>query len=311
MSNNPPEIKVLKSLPWNKATATFYTTKRRLQSRKANYSVFQVEIDTKLEARLISNARKKIDASNQIIEYEFITADQDETLLTTEIEGTDFEGIIETIQAKSPPKKIADENELIGSWSYIARIDFPENEPLYIARKVSNFWTPKKVKNMASLLFKKKVLYDMEDKDYFRIDSKIDFFCHGGNIFICDKKAFESALNFREGMLNNRDNIVTAFKSTNVFQNPDKISELVGDNMKLLRKLSQVNNSAYWKNSDFIKEMQRISRIEKWTINFDQNSQVLVTEDTIETILTVLNNDRLKSQINKEGFDVDVKRKIP
>jgi len=303
-------ITQLKKLPWNKASATFYVTKRRLVSRKAHYEVFQVDIDNKLSRRLISNARNKIDKSNTLKDYDFLTADQDQTLLTIEINDTDLAQIIDKIQAAVPPTKIITENDLIGSWSYIARIDFPQKQPLFTVRKVSDSWTTKRVKEKGALMFKKAILYDIGDKELFRIDSKIDFFSHIDDIFICDKKLFEAAMNFRAGMEKNRDNIVAEFSKLQIFKDASQVGSLVGDNLKRLRKLSQVNKSGYFRNSQFLADMQRISKIEQWTIKFDQNGQIVVDEDTIETVLTVLNNDRLKSPINKEGFDVDVKHKI-
>jgi hypothetical protein len=43
---------------------------------------------------------------------------------------------------------------------------------------------------------------------------------------------------------------------------------------------------------------------ENWGIKYSADGKLLVTEDDIETVLRVLNNDRLTSKINSENFDI-------
>lgn len=151
------------------------------------------------------------------------------------------------------------------------------------------------------------MLMDLEQKEIFRIDGKVDFFSFNGCIFIANKKNFETALNFREGMERNRDEIVNDFKDLKIFADADEISRLVGDNVKRLRKLSQVKKAGYYKEIGFMKNLKRVNEEENWGIQYSEDGKLLVTENDIDTVLKVLNNDRLTSKINQENFDVDVK----
>lgn len=45
-------------------------------------------------------------------------------------------------------------------------------------------------------------------------------------------------------------------------------------------------------------------------IQYLPDGKLLVIEDDIETVLRVLNNDRLTSKIDAENFDADVKHKL-
>jgi len=49
-----------------------------------------------------------------------------------------------------------------------------------------------------------------------------------------------------------------------------------------------------------------IARLEK-DEEYSDDGKLIVTEDDIETVLTVLNNSRLKSPVNQVSFNVDVK----
>lgn len=198
---------------------------------------------------------------------------------------------------------------LIGSWIYIARLE-KDGQILYSVRRVSEGWTTKKVSQFINMIFDNNMLVDIEQKEIFRIDGKVDFFSFDGVIFIADKKNFETALNFREGMERNRDEIVEQVKQIKLFVNANKISNLVGNNIKRLRKLSQVKKSGYYKKQDFLQSLKQVNKDENWGIQYSDDGKLIVTEENIETVLTILNNSRLKSPINQESFDVDVKHKF-
>ncbi|MBX9723946.1 MAG: DUF4868 domain-containing protein, partial [Candidatus Obscuribacterales bacterium] len=178
------------------------------------------------------------------------------------------------------------------------------------ARRVSEGWTTKKVSQLISMIFQDNMLVDIDQKEIFRIDGKVDFFSYDGTTFIADKKNFETALNFREGMERNRDEIVDEFHTLNLFENATEISTLVGNNIRRLRRLSQVKKAAYYKDANFLANLKRVNAEEGWGIKYSADGKLLVTEEDIEIVLRVLNNDRLTSKINSENFDVDVKHKL-
>ena len=111
-------------------------------------------------------------------------------------------------------------------------------------------------------------------------------------------------------MERNRDQIVSEFCTLNFFENVGEIGALIGNNMRRLRKLSQVKKSGYYKDPKFLMNLKVINETEGWGLQYSPSGKLLVTEDNIELVLRILNNDRLTSKINSENFDRDVKRKI-
>ncbi|MDD4978732.1 MAG: DUF4868 domain-containing protein [Gallionella sp.] len=300
----------IKSLDWSRASVSLYLIKRTLVHRQATYDVLQVNADDKLRKRLRGIASSKIQQSNNALEYDFHTADLDDNLLGIATSETDFQDIIDVIAAEDEPGFADSIEQLIDSWLYIARLDIAGKPPMYAARRVSEGWTTKKVSQLISMIFQDNMLVDIEQKEIFRIDGKVDFFSYDGTTFIADKKNFETALNFREGMERNRDEIVDEFHSLNLFENAAEISALVGDNIRRLRRLSQVKKAAYYKDANFLANLKRVNAEEGWGIKYSAHGKLLVTEEDIEIVLRVLNNDRLTSKINSENFDVDVKHKL-
>lgn len=309
MENLQENFNEVKNVNWNEAVVSFYIVKRRLANREAKYEMLQVNVDENLRKKLRKVANDKVQNSNQALEYDFNTSDLDDNVLGISTEETDLQQLIESITAEEPPEIANSYESLIGSWIYIARLE-KDGQILYSVRRVSEGWTTKKVSQLINMIFDNNMLVDIEQKEIFRIDGKVDFFSFNGVIFIADKKNFETALNFREGMEKNRDKIVEEFKETNLFVDADEITNLVGNNITRLRKLSQVKKAGYYKKQNFLQSLKQVNEDEKWGIQYSEDGKLIVTEDDIETVLTILNNSRLKSPINQESFDVDVKHKF-
>jgi len=303
-------LQQVKGLNWANATVSFFIVKRKLVRRDATYEALGVNVDDKLRHKLRGIVVTCIKKANQAREYDFNTSDLDNDVLGIETADTDLQQLIEALTSNESPPPASNYEDLLGAWLYITRLDLSDTSPLYAVRRVSEGWTTKKVSQLISMIFTNSTLVDLDQKDIFRIDGKIDFFSHAGTLFIADKKNFEAALNFRGGMLRNRDAIVEKFVAAALFADARQIAELVGDNMRRLRKLSQVKRAEYYSVDSFRENLKRVSAEESWGIVYDDEGKIVVTEDDIDTVLTVLNNDRLKSPINQEGFDVDVKHRI-
>jgi hypothetical protein len=309
MKNLQESFNKVKEINWNEAVVSFYVVKRKLVRREAKYKILQVNVDEKLRKKLRKVANDKVQKSNQALEYDFNTSDLDDNVLGIPIEETDLKELIDSIIAEEAPETANSYEALIGSWIYIARLEKDE-QILYSVRRVSEGWTTKKVSQLINMVFNNNMLVNIEQKEIFRIDGKVDFFSFNDVIFIADKKNFEAALNFREGMEKNRDEIVKEFKQANLFVDADEISNMVGNNIKRLRKLSQVKKAGYYKEKNFLQNLKQVNEDENWGIQYSDDGKLIVTEEDIETVLTVLNNSRLKSPINQESFDVDVKHKF-
>ena len=199
MKNLKETFSKVKEISWNKAVVSFYVVKRKLLNREARYELLQVNIDGKLKNKLRNVTTKKINSSNQALGYDFNTSDLDENVLGIETAETDLQKIIDIIEADESPKFAESFEQIIGSWLYIARLEDSDNI-LYSVRRVSDGWTTKKVSQLINAIFRNNMLIDLDQKDIFRVDDRVDFFSFNGVIFIANKKNFETALNFREGM---------------------------------------------------------------------------------------------------------------
>ena len=305
MSNTPTgKLKKLRSLDFNNADVFLWIVKRKLKGTKAIYNALNVELEDKLSEKLKIIVKEKIDNCNHIKDYSHLSEDLDDDILTLSHKETDFPTIYSEIQKGSDNLKAEKLEDLSGTWAYI--IEIKNNFQLMTFTKVPESWDMKKKKGILNLVFIGKKFKDLDDNSIFRIQRKIDFFCFEDILFILDKKKFETGLNFREGMKSSRDEVLNDFETFGIINDVNKLREKIGENMKYLRKISMIKNNGYYKNKDFMARLIQANKMEKWGLTI-VNNRIVLTEENFNDILTVLNNDRLKSPITEETFDVHVK----
>lgn len=302
-------FKAIKSIDLRGWSLTFWLIKRYIANHVAHYSVLRVNTDVKLQKRLkgyVSNQLQSRDL--HLEEYAFNNADGDDTLFTIAADATDFPKVEEEINAGFHNSIAEEYQDLLNSWAYVIQLEHG-NDRIYAWRKISTLTQPKKAQSRQATFFVEHKLIDVEDKEVFLIDPRFDFFVHGGTIFIANKKEFEISMNFREGLKAKAITVIEEFNASGHFKNVDLIQKHVGDNMHHLRKMASILKAGYYKQPEYIKRMIEVSTEEGWELKFE-DGQVIVEEATIELLLKLLNNDRLRSPINNEVFDAAAKAPV-
>lgn len=290
-------------------TTTLWLVKRRLIEKEASYSVIRVDSDKKLQAKLKKMVTDKTHGTTcHLEEYAFLNADQDDRVFTIDSAETDFQRIQAEIQKGLANEKAKAFSDLLNSWAYVIEIRH-DHKAVYGFRKINSLTQAKKVHSLASYIFRDQLLVDVEEEKVFTIDPHIDFFAYDGTVFIMSKTGFESALNFRKGMEDNRNVVLEDLKIAGFFSDIEPIRKIVGSNLHLLRKISAIQKSGYYKDKIFIESLIKINAVEKWGLII-KDDKIVVTDENVELVLTLLNNSRLKSLINQEVFDVPVKKKV-
>lgn len=293
--------------PW---TTTLWLVKRRLDlHKKAHYSVLRVDVDKKLQDKLKKAVTERIQGVEfKLEEYEFLTEDQDGRLFTIETAETDFAKIQTEVDKGLENKKVEKYEDLLDSWACVIKLEH-QGSVLYGVRKINKFARATKVKAVSYFIFENKRLVDLEGKQVFTLDTHIDFFAYDGTTFIANKKEFESVLNFRNGMEKNRDAILDEFVTLKVVVDVEVIRRVVGGNLHLLRKMSSIQKSGYYKDKIFLVELTKKNVEKGWNLEVE-HGVIVVDESNVEFVLKLLNNERVESQINQEVFDAVVKKKV-
>jgi hypothetical protein len=304
------KLTLLRQTDFKNWAMTLWLVKRHLDVHKqAHYSVLRVDVDKKLQNKLKKAVTDRVQGGDYKLEpYDFLTADQDNQLFTIESSETDFTKIQNEVDKGLANQKVEKYEDLLDSWAYVVKLEH-DGSVVYGVRKINKFTQATKVKSVSYFLFEDKKLVDLEDKKIFAIDTHIDFFAYDGTTFITNKKEFESALNFREGMEKNRDVILAEFVALKVFSDIEPIRKMVGSNLHLLRKMSSIQKSAYYKDKKFLKDLHARNIEKGWNLAI-HNGVIVIDETNVDFVLKLLNNERVESQINHEVFDAVVKKKV-
>jgi len=286
-----------------------WLVKRHLSGREAVYSVVRVETDSKLNRRLKGAITSRLQGKDMVLEeYTFLSSDQDNRIFTLDSSETDFVKIEEEIKKGIDNPRAIKYEQLLNSWALVIELR-KDDEAIYGMRKINALTQAKKVNSLTSLFFRDDMLVDLSDEQVFTLDLNLDFLVSDGFAFITHKKDFESALNFRKGMEDNRDATLDEFDMLGVFSDIIPLREHIGDNLNHLRKVSTIRKSAYYQDRKFMESLIKVLAEQDWGVVV-VDGKITVTADNAETVLTLLSNSRLISMINREIFDAAVKKKV-
>lgn len=303
------QLKEIRSEDFGGWTASFWLIKKHQVSKENAYSALRVDMDKKLHNRFKRYLKQQLQGKDfHLAEYDYNNADGDDALFTIDADATDFSKVAAEIGKGFGNKKVGSHEELLRSWAYVILLE-KDNRRLFAWKKISADTQPKKATSKDLAFFLNKKLVDLDDKEVFMIYPRYDFFVYDGTTFIANKKQFESSMNFREGMKAKAAEVIQDFADTGNFENTERITKYVGDNLHHLRKMASILKAGYYKQPEYIQKMIAISKEEGWALNV-KDGKVVVEEETIELLLKLLNNDRLRSPINNETFDAAAKARV-
>lgn len=302
-------FKKLKSMDFSRWIVTFWLVKRKTAQREAVYSVLRVDIDAKLKRRFRGYLKQQLQGRDfHLDEYDFSNADTDDVLLTLDSDATDFPKVEQAIKQGFENQRAREYKDLLNSWAYLIHLEH-DGEDVYAWRKINAMTQPKKVKSRKVLFFQNHRLTDIAEDEVFLIDPHFDFFVYKGIIFIAHKREFESSMNFREGMKNHGNKLLAQLETLDFLSGVAPIREYVGDNLHHLRKLASIRKAGYYQQPDYLKRLIQVNTEEGWELKI-VNDKIIVESETIELLLKLLNNDRLRSPINQEVFDSAAKKPV-
>ena len=270
----------------------------------------RVDIEPSLEKKLIAMVARLINQSNLAEAYEFETTDQDDRVLVHPISQTDFPLIAAEVMRGLDAPKVQSVEEFQNAIGTIISIEVGKQNTLFAFRRRPEAWNLRKLAGWVNAIFKNATLVDVDAGVVLRLDQHIDFIGFREQLFVLNKKNFEYGLNFREGMERTRDRVINEFQSRNLFTDVRPLRDKVASNLHYLRKLTALEKSGYYRDPNFMAELERASKAEGWALEF-VDGKIVMTAESLDLIITLLCNNRVQSMVNRERFDIEgVKKPI-
>ena len=308
---NKTKLKALKKISLTTASISLAIVKEYKTERKSHYDLKYVPIENRLETRLRNIVINQISRSNTVEDYTYDCPEpEDDQVRGINYEETDFYKIIQILNSMSPEEDVIQNVEdLIKAKAYIIILRIGTDIKVVGFKTLPENWKMKRTKGLIPLLYSGNSFKDLEADNVFSISSFIDLFYFDETLFILSKKEFEKGLNFRDGMLNNANVLYQEVEKLKLFENLEILKTRVGDNQRYLRKMAIIKNLGHYRNPIFLQKLEKVSIEKGWNINFE-NGQIVFSEDTLDDILTLLQNKRLHSELTNEDFDVESAKPI-
>lgn len=300
------KLRNLKQLNLSRASVSLAIVKEYKVARVSHYDLKYVPIEEKLERRLRNIITSQIERSNSVEDYTYDCPEPEGDLVRgIDYEETDFYKISEILLDLNPEEDIIqDVDELIKAKAYIIILRNREGIKVVGFKTLPENWKLKYSRGLIPLLFSENSFKDLEEDNVFSISSFIDLFFFDETLFILSKKDFEKGLNFRDGMLNNAAELYQEVENLTLFGNMNVLTARVGNNQRYLRKMATIRNLGHYRNPIFMQRLQHVSELKGWNINFE-DGRIIFTEESLDDILTLLQNKRLHSELTDEDFDVE------
>jgi hypothetical protein len=242
--SNRTKLRTLKELNLTSVSVSLAIVKEYKIDRVSQYNIKYVPIQNRLETRLRRIVTKHITRSNTVEDYSFDCPEPEEDQVRSiNYEETDFYRIFEQLSLLNPEEDIIqDVEELVKAKAYIIILRNIEGIQVVGFKTLPENWKMKYQKGLIPLLFSDNSFKDLEEDNVFSISSFVDLFYFNETVFILSKKEFERGLNFREGMLNNANELYLEVEKLNIFVNMELLTAKVGNNQRYLRKIATIRN---------------------------------------------------------------------
>jgi len=90
-----------------------------------------------------------------------------------------------------------------------------------------------------------------------------------------------------------------------IFTDLAPLISYVGTNAMHLRRMAVVHQRALYADTAYMTRLGQVNVQRSWNIEFDDLGKIIPTEDTMRTIMQVLLDHRLRSELSEKDFDVN------
>lgn len=277
---------------------TFKKSKGRAGKYKAHSVVSTAELIAELKSVTSSRVERCVEGDN----YDLITQINEASCLFLESDETLFPQLQDVVDRPPEEHLIEDFSDLQGSLGYVVRFCHGD-DILYCVSKLPNDWQVKKRTQRIGLILRENRL-DLADDETFTISKNFDFFVLNENIFVVNRSNFESLLEYKQTYISSFVELQADAKFQSVFSDMALLIEHVGSNTMHLRRMAVVQERAFYNSAPFMDRLREVNQSRNWNINFDGDGRIVPSPESVRTIIQVLLNHRLHSEMTGDDFDV-------
>lgn len=277
-------------------------TFKKSQSRAGRFKAQSVVATPELIAELKDIASARVGRCAEAENYDLITQINEASCLFLEADETLFPQLQEVVDQPPEEHLIDNFSDLQGSLGYVVRLAHGD-DVLYCVSRLPSDWQVKKRKQRINLILHENRL-DLADDETFTISKTFDFFVLNENILVVNRPSFESLLEYKQTYISSFAELQADAAFQGVFSDMALLIEHVGTNTMHLRRMAVVQERAFYSSAPFMDKLREVNQARNWNIGFDADGKIVPSPESVRTIIQVLLNHRLHSEMTGDDFDV-------
>jgi hypothetical protein len=285
----------LRAFDVENASLSMWTLKKS-SSKHNRFRAQAVVVSDDLRTELKRIATDAIGRREEVEDYGLLAQTNETSCLYLGADETLFPMIEALVDAPPDEHQVGDAEDLLGSAAYLVRMEHQANT-LYCVCRLSGDWTTKERRTRVKVVFTRTEL-DLAQDDVFAISKHFDFFVLNDDILVVNSKNFESLLEYKTTYINSFAGFQSAFADVSALET------FVGTNTTHLRRMAVVQERGFYNNPAYMQRLVVVNQARGWNIAFDDDGKIIASAETARSIIHVLLNHRLRSELSETDFDV-------
>jgi len=267
------------------------------------FTARSVNVTPALETALRSIVLTRLARTTEVDEYELLAQTNEVSCLHLESDETSFDILKELVDRPATENTITTTKHLDNSSGYLVRLR-QADQVMYCVRKVDDAWIARKAVNVLNVVVSGANQLDLVGGRTLTISNDFDFLALNDGLLILRKAAFESLLSYRSAYQNSFASLQQSPQFSQLFVDLAPLIAHVGTNTMHLRRMAAIEQRAHYADVHYMARLRQVNAQKQWGINFDEQGRIVATEESLRTIMQVLLNHRLYSELSLGTFDV-------
>lgn len=286
---------------YQQATVQLWVFKK--STTDARFRAWHVKTDAEIETLFRQAILNSVASTTEEVGYSPISQNNESSCLTHPLDES--EGLIALLRLVDAPETEntdAQLKHLKGAAGYLVKFQY-NDQTVYAVRRTAPSWRPTVRRSLINAVFHNGEL-SVTPEETFSFDAFFDFYCINVTVFVKSKRAYEGAMSEKKTYKLNFDELTVDPTFTSIFADVQPLKEYVGTSAIQLRRITVIQSKALYLRPDFPQRIQHVNNTRNFGLNFDSGGKLIVCANTAKTIMQILLDHRLLSEITETIYDV-------
>lgn len=281
---------------------TLWSFRKRKVDGQVSYTAKWISTDDSISSTLVDLFAVYQNSFEEAIPYATLAEVSDNQFLYIANDSTHIDLLIDLTDRIKENHQASQVKDLDNSTGYILKIE-ANGQIAFAIKKTDESWKSRKAGGFINAFFQDSELTLLDDRA-FKLAKKFDLIVFNEGILIENKRNFESLLDYNVDFQNSFSEMTENPSFSKLFSSVDNIKTFVGTNTLHLRRMHVINQKNLYSDRGFILRLIEKNRSERWGVIIDDDGIITPTPETVKTIITLLLDHRLKSELSLGTFDV-------